>query len=103
MQIVSTSTSEHGYRRLDARSKTRIFVWPKGESIMDNLEKIRRIREAGREELHIAVDGGINEQTAGLVCAAGADVLVAGTFLFGSSNMKEKLASLRRSCALTRE
>ena len=73
------------------------------EFLSENIEKIRRIREVGREDLHIAVDGGINEQTAGLVCAAGADVLVAGTFLFKSSNMSETLARLRRACTVTRK
>ncbi|KPL00082.1 MAG: hypothetical protein AMK75_05935 [Planctomycetes bacterium SM23_65] len=73
------------------------------EFISENIEKIRRIREVGREDLHIAVDGGINEQTAGMVCAAGADVLVAGTFLFKSSNMTETLARLRRACTLTQK
>ncbi len=73
--------------------------------IADNVEKIRRVREVepskrkgAASPLHVAVDGGINEQTGGLVCAAGADVLVAGTFLFKSRDMKSTLASLRRSC-----
>ena len=70
-----------------------------GQKFMaENVEKIRRVREAGRSELHIAVDGGINEETAPLVCAAGADVLIAGTFLFKSDDMTATLAALRRSC-----
>ena len=68
------------------------------EFITENVEKVRQVRAAGRPELHIAVDGGINEQTAGLVCAAGADVLIAGTYLFKSADMKAALASLRRAC-----
>ncbi len=42
MQIVNTKTSAHRIRRLDSRSKTRIFVWPQGENIMDNLENRRQ-------------------------------------------------------------
>ncbi|HUW56985.1 MAG TPA: ribulose-phosphate 3-epimerase [Planctomycetota bacterium] len=68
------------------------------EFITENVEKVRQVRAAGRPELHIAVDGGINEQTAALVCAAGADVLIAGTYLFKSADMKAALASLRRAC-----
>ncbi len=41
MRIVDVTTSEHGYRRLDAGSKTRIFVCPTGESIMENLANRR--------------------------------------------------------------
>ena len=67
--------------------------------LADNVEKIRRVRAVRPTGLHVAVDGGINEQTAGLVCAAGADVLVAGNFLFRSGDMKKALASLRRACA----
>ncbi len=73
--------------------------------LADNVEKIRRVRELERAKrreeggvLHIAVDGGINEKTARLVCDAGADVLVAGTFLFKSRDMKATLAALRRAC-----
>jgi ribulose-phosphate 3-epimerase len=74
--------------------------------LADNVEKIRRIREAeplkrkgAAGALHVSVDGGINEKTGPLVCEAGADVLVAGTFLFKSRDMKVTLASLRRSCS----
>lgn len=73
-----------------------------GQKFMtENVEKIRRVREAGRADLHIAVDGGINEETAALVCAAGADVLVAGTFLFRSEDMAATLSALRRAGAAT--
>jgi len=66
--------------------------------IEENVEKIRQVREAGQEGLHVAVDGGINVETGGRVCAAGANVLIAGTFLFGSPNMKKSLARLRGAC-----
>ena len=70
------------------------------EFLPGNLEKIRRIREVRPTGLHVAVDGGINERTAARVCAAGADVLIAGTFLFHSRDMRRTLASLRRACAV---
>ena len=69
------------------------------EFLAANVEKIRRVRQAGPKGLHVAVDGGINEETAPLVCAAGANVLIAGTFLFHSRDMKGTLADLRRTCA----
>jgi ribulose-phosphate 3-epimerase len=36
----------------------------------------------GRRPIHIEIDGGITAQTAPLVAAAGADVLVAGSAVF---------------------
>ena len=57
-----------------------------GQSFMeDMLPKIRQIREWADEVnpgLHIEVDGGISQKTAGLVKEAGANVLVAGTAFF---------------------
>src|SRR5688572_8315770 len=47
------------------------------------VEKIRRVRAmAGGRPIRIEVDGGISAETAGLVAAAGADVLVAGSAVF---------------------
>ena len=51
--------------------------------IGDSPEKIRRIHEMiGDRPIHLQVDGGVTTQTAGLVAAAGADVLVAGSAVF---------------------
>ena len=44
---------------------------------------------------HIEVDGGITLETAGLATAAGANVLVAGSSLFGASDMGAALAAMR--------
>ena len=43
----------------------------------------------------IEVDGGINEETGKLCKDAGVDVLVAGSYIFGSDNYQEKIDSLR--------
>ena len=55
--------------------------------IAQTLGKVRRIRDMRDEGQHhqarISVDGGINAATAGQVQAAGADILVAGTAVFG--------------------
>lgn len=61
-------------------------------------DKIRAIRaradEMGRP-IDIQVDGGINEKTAPLVKEAGANILVAGTYLFRAENMKAAADLLR--------
>ncbi|MGC9353200.1 MAG: ribulose-phosphate 3-epimerase [Mariniphaga sp.] len=43
----------------------------------------------------IEVDGGVNYETAKKLVEAGADVLVAGSFVFGSENPKEVIRNLR--------
>jgi ribulose-phosphate 3-epimerase len=57
-----------------------------GQAFLESqLPKIRAARErivASRREVMLEVDGGINDKTAKLAIAAGADVLVAGTAVF---------------------
>jgi ribulose-phosphate 3-epimerase len=60
------------------------------------LEKLRRLRAlvAGRP-IRIEVDGGITRETAPLAVAAGADVLVAGSAVFGQPPYAAAIAALR--------
>jgi ribulose-phosphate 3-epimerase len=60
------------------------------------LEKIARLRAmlAGRP-VHIQVDGGINRASAPAAIAAGADVLVAGSAVFGQPDYRAAIAALR--------
>jgi ribulose-phosphate 3-epimerase len=64
------------------------------------LEKIRRIRAmVGARPIDIEVDGGITPETAALVSAAGANVLVAGSAVFsgGTGEAYERtIAAIRR-------
>lgn len=62
--------------------------------IPEVLEKIRKIREL-KPNIDIQVDGGINAETAKLVTEAGANLLVAGSYIFGAENREEAIASLR--------
>ncbi len=51
--------------------------------IASQVAKVRRLREMiGDRPIHIEIDGGITPETAPLVAAAGADVLVAGSAVF---------------------
>ena len=66
--------------------------------IPEMTEKIRKIREKCDligKDMDIQVDGGINSETAVLVKNAGANILVAGTFLFKAENMASAAESLR--------
>lgn len=51
--------------------------------IHSQLDKVRRLRAMiGDRPIHIEIDGGVTVETAPLVAAAGADVLVAGSAVF---------------------
>lgn len=66
-----------------------------GQKFMENqMEKVRAIRHAAGPDLDIEVDGGINRETAKTVVEAGANVLVAGSFVFGSENPEEEVRFL---------
>jgi len=69
--------------------------------ISGTLNKIKQIRtwlnERGRQDVHIEVDGGIAADTAPLVVEAGADVLVAGSAVFGREDRAAAIADIRRS------
>jgi ribulose-phosphate 3-epimerase len=58
------------------------------------LEKIREIRKL-KPDIDIEVDGGINAETAKLCIEAGANILVAGSYVFGAEDRKKAIESLR--------
>ena len=71
-----------------------------GQSFIDSsVSKILRLRdyidENNIKNVLIEVDGGINEETAKLCKLAGVDVLVAGSYLFGHEDIKDRIEKLR--------
>ena len=75
-----------------------------GQSFMaDQLPKIRTVRQMIREKnplCELEVDGGIDLNTCRLVIEAGANVLVAGSAVYGAQDILARIADLRRcSCA----
>ena len=67
--------------------------------IPETLEKIKKARQfaanIGKPDMDIEVDGGVNEDNAATIKAAGANVLVAGSAVFNSSNMQKTIAELK--------
>ena len=71
--------------------------------IPESTERIRTLRrmldEKGLEHVHIQVDGGINRATIDEVLAAGANIIVSGSAVFGSNieqnvrELQEKISS----------
>ncbi|MDE6521507.1 MAG: ribulose-phosphate 3-epimerase [Muribaculaceae bacterium] len=66
--------------------------------IKHTLEKVRKLkdlRDRTGSKAMIEVDGGVNDKTGAELAAAGADVLVAGSYVFGSEDMNEAIKSLK--------
>jgi ribulose-phosphate 3-epimerase len=70
--------------------------------IPTSVAKIARLKKMVQEQnkpIHIQVDGGINGQNAGQVVTAGADVLVAGSFVFGAQDINAAVKTLQTAGA----
>lgn len=64
--------------------------------IPTSVQKIQKISEMiGSKKILIEVDGGITDRTGTDVVRAGAHVLVAGSYIFGSENPKERIQKLK--------
>ncbi len=67
--------------------------------IPEVLEKCREIREIidkNNLDCLLEIDGGINTETSKLAVAAGCDVLVAGSAVFGAADAKTAISNLRK-------
>ena len=70
------------------------------EFIHDVLDKIReaaRIKRSGGHRFAIEIDGGVKPDNAAEIVQAGAEVLVAGSAVFGAPDYGEAIAALRRA------
>lgn len=69
-----------------------------GQSFManslDKIKTLRRFIDNNNLNVLIEVDGGINKETAKLVKDAGVDIVVAGSYLFGKTDIKQRIAGL---------
>jgi ribulose-phosphate 3-epimerase len=67
--------------------------------IPESLDKIARLRRFIQERtdrrILIEVDGGVSDKNAAQLYAAGADILVSGSYLYGAPDYKAALDSLR--------
>jgi ribulose-phosphate 3-epimerase len=65
------------------------------KDVLPKIKKTRNIINKLDKKIYLEVDGGINKENAKIVKDAGADVLVAGNFIFTSGNYKEAIQSLK--------
>jgi len=69
------------------------------EFIEDTIEKIseaKKLIDQQDHQIFLEVDGGINNETISRVSEAGADVFVAGSAIFGSSDYEKTIQSFRQ-------
>ncbi len=70
-----------------------------GQSFIETMvPKVRKLAEMIKDrklKVDIQVDGGINDKTAKLVTEAGANILVAGSYVYGAEDVKKAISSLR--------
>lgn len=65
-------------------------------SALDNVKKAREYAAGiGKDDLDIEIDGGVNLKNAAEIRAAGANVLVAGSAVFGAEDMASAISALR--------
>ena len=76
--------------------------WGGQRFIPESLDRIRQARamldRCGREQAHVAVDGGVNESTIAAIVEAGATWLVAGSAVYNErESVADAVARLRRA------
>lgn len=68
--------------------------------IPEVLDKVKKARQyaisVGRADMDIEIDGGVTAANAGEIRRAGANVLVAGSAVFGAEDMKTAIDNLKR-------
>ncbi len=65
-------------------------------SAYEKIRKLRKIADEKNPALLIEVDGGINNSIAPKLLEAGADILVAGSYIFGQTDYQKQIQSLKQ-------
>ncbi len=60
------------------------------------LDKAKRLRQLGGDRLRVEMDGGLDETTSRDAVAAGVDVLVAGSAVFGAQDRARTITAMQR-------
>jgi ribulose-phosphate 3-epimerase len=74
--------------------------WGNQQFIPWSLDKLARMREALPDHVALEVDGGVHEGTAGQCVEAGANLLVTGSAVFGSSDPGAAYAAIAAAAAV---
>lgn len=65
------------------------------EGTYDKIKRLRKMAVEKQTPLIIEIDGGVTNENAKFLVDAGADALVAGSFVFGADDPKEAIKSLK--------
>ncbi|MBO7635504.1 MAG: ribulose-phosphate 3-epimerase [Paludibacteraceae bacterium] len=65
------------------------------ENTVDKTRRLKELIQKSSSKALIEIDGGVNYETGKRLLDAGADVLVAGSFVFGAQNPTETIANLK--------
>jgi ribulose-phosphate 3-epimerase len=65
------------------------------EHSIQKVKKLKQLNQSTGSHALIQVDGGVNHDTAPRLVAAGVDVLVAGSYVFGAENPEERIKELK--------
>ncbi len=68
------------------------------EHTLDKTRRLRDLLDRTRSHALIEIDGGVNRTTAPLLAEAGADVLVAGSAVFGADDPQAEISILKTLC-----
>lgn len=63
--------------------------------IVDKTVRLKELITRSGSKALIEIDGGVNNQTGALLAAAGANILVAGSYVFSAENPKQAIDSLK--------
>ncbi|MBI4727799.1 ribulose-phosphate 3-epimerase [candidate division TA06 bacterium] len=63
--------------------------------VLDKVRTLKKLKDQGKTQALISIDGGINRQTSGQAVKAGVEVLVAGAAIFGAVNRKQEIKAIR--------
>lgn len=66
------------------------------ETTIEKIQDAKKLIETQSHNIFLEVDGGINHETIGKVAAAGANVFVAGSAIFGSADYAETIQDFRQ-------
>jgi ribulose-phosphate 3-epimerase len=78
--------------------------WGGQPFLSSSVEKVQRLRRealAAGGRLAIEVDGGVGPGNAAALCGAGADILVAGTAIYGADDPAAAIGTLREAARVT--
>jgi len=65
-------------------------------STLKKIQDVKAMIDLQDKDIYLEVDGGINLETIASVSKAGANVFVAGSAIFGSSDYEETIQSFRQ-------